>query len=164
FYGLNLWGSWVTESSAKKEIADTDKALDSIVDPVTDQPLETANVNQEASSADITPNSEGPSDASAVLNGLADDTLRHSWNVYPNPASSTLFLDLVLEESTPLDIYLFNLSGQQLFHARSARMDRGKQRVDLGEIVRHFGGKQQLYTLKVRGNGFAPIDAKVMIK
>uniref|UniRef100_UPI002493D345 phosphodiester glycosidase family protein n=1 Tax=Ulvibacterium marinum TaxID=2419782 RepID=UPI002493D345 len=25
FYGLNLWGSWVTESSAKKEIADTDK-------------------------------------------------------------------------------------------------------------------------------------------
>ena len=122
-----------------------------------------ANVNQGAGSAEA-PNSEEASDTAASLNGLADDTLRHSWNVYPNPASSSLFLDLVLEESTPLDIYLFNLSGQQLFHARSARMERGNNRVDLGEITRRFGGKQQLYMLKIRGNGFVPIDTKVMIK
>ncbi|WP_425237696.1 phosphodiester glycosidase family protein [Ulvibacterium sp.] len=161
FYGLNLWGSWVTESSAKKEVADTAKALDSIVDPITDEPLN-ANPTLEFGSAGVSHTEEAP-DASAT-NSLTEDTLRHSWNVYPNPASSSLFLDLVLEESTPLDIYLFNLSGQQLFHARSARMERGTNRVDLGEIARRFGGKQQLYTLKVRGNGFAPIDTKVMIK
>ncbi len=162
FYGLNLGGEWVKKNPTKKEVADTAKALDSIVDPIIDTPV-AANVNQEASSAEA-PNSEEASDATLSLNGLADDTLRHSWNVYPNPASSSLFLDLVLEENTPLDIYLFNLSGQQLFHARSARMNRGKNRVDLGEITHHFGGKQQLYTLKVRGNGFAPIDTKIMIK
>jgi hypothetical protein len=161
FYGLNLWGSWVTDNAAKKEVAETAKALDSIVDPITDEPLN-ANQTLEFGSAGVSHVEEAP-DASAT-NSLTEDTLRHSWNVYPNPASSSLFLDLVLEESTPLDIYLFNLSGQQLFHARSARMERGKNQVDLGEIARRFGGKQQLYTLKVRGNGFAPIDTKVMIK
>ncbi len=161
FYGLNLWGTWITDNAAKKEVAETAKALDSIVDPITDEPLN-ANPTLEFGSAGVSHVEEAP-DASAT-NSLTEDTLRHSWNVYPNPASSSLFLDLVLEESTPLDIYLFNLSGQQLFHARSARMERGKNRVDLGEIARRFGGKQQLYTLKVRGNGFAPIDTKVMIK
>lgn len=164
FYGLNLWGTWETKNFAEKEVADTIKALDSIVDPIIDQPLGTTNVSQEANSVETPPNSEDASDTAASFNGLADNTLRHSWNVHPNPASSSLFLDLVLEENTPLDIYLFNLSGQELFHARSARMNRGTNRVDLGEITRRFGGKQQLYLLKVRGNGFAPIDTKIMIK
>lgn len=167
FYGLNLWGEWITnkilDGGAGKKTEDV--AEDSVGPKIAEgnQDEDLAIAGPDSETLDVPENSAG-NQQTAATNSLVDDTLRHSWNVYPNPASSSLFLDLVLEESTPLDIYLFNLSGQQLFHARSARMERGKNRVDLGEIARRFGGRQQLYTLKVRGNGFAPIDTKVMIK
>lgn len=80
-----------------------------------------------------------------VIDGIAE------LQVYPNPSSEDLFIDLVLEESSDLFVEVLSLSGQHVYRQVYDRMPFGKNTIRLQDEVRDL--PSGVYFLRISNNG-----------
>ncbi|MCB0649664.1 MAG: CotH kinase family protein [Saprospiraceae bacterium] len=80
-----------------------------------------------------------------VINGIAE------LQVYPNPSSEDLFVDLVLDENSDIYVELLTVSGQKVFQQGYSNLPFGKNTIRLEEEVKILPAG--IYFLKISNNG-----------